>query len=117
MSHRATPTVSWSALSQIYELSEGKGDTPPHALDEGPAWVAWLEQVTSFAFQGQAGSFTARKERKQRGTSYWSAYRRTQGTLAKKYLGTSRDLTLARLEAIAAQLATAWAFPAAGALV
>ncbi len=112
MSRRATPTVSWSAAFQGYELSEGKPEAPPRELHEGPAWVAWLEQVSSFAFQGQAGSFTARKERKQRGTSYWSAYRKTQGTLVKKYLGTSRDLTLARLEAIAAQLATAAARPA-----
>ncbi len=111
MSHRATPTVSWSAVSHIYQLSEGKSEAPPRELHEGPAWVAWLEQVSSFAFQGQAGSFTARKERKQRGTSYWSAYRKTQGTLAKKYLGTSRELTLARLEATAAQLATAAARP------
>jgi hypothetical protein len=104
MSRRAIPSVSWSTASQGYELSDGKGDVPPRELHEGPAWFAWLEQVSSFAFRGQVGSFTARKERKQRGTSYWSAYRKMQGTLAKKYLGTSRDLTLARLEATAAQL-------------
>ncbi len=105
MSHRATPTVSWSVSSQFYELSEGKRAAPPRELHEGPAWFAWLEEVSSFAFQGQVGSFTARKERKQRGTSYWSAYRKTQGKLAKKYLGKSSDLTLAHLEAIARQLA------------
>ncbi len=112
MSHRVTPTVFWSALSQVYELSEGKRATPPRELHEGPAWFAWLEGVSSFVFQGQAGSFTARKERKQRGASYWSAYRKTQGKLAKKYLGRSSDLTLARLETIAHQLTTAAALPA-----
>jgi predicted ATPase/DNA-binding CsgD family transcriptional regulator len=107
MSHRATPTVSWSAVSHVYQLTGGKSDAPPRELAESPDWFAWLEQVPSFTFQGQAGSFTARKERKERGASYWSAYRKTQGTLAKKYLGTSRDLTLARLEAIARQFTTA----------
>ena len=111
MSYSATPTVFWSALSQVYELSEGKHAAPPRELHEGPAWFAWLEEVSSFVFQGQAGSFTARKERKQRGTSYWSAYRKTQGKLAKKYLGRSSDLTLARLETIAHQLTTAAALP------
>ena len=112
MSHRATPTVAWSAVSHVYELSGGKRDAPPRELAECPAWFALLEQVSSFTFQGQAGSFTARKERKVRGASYWSAYGKTQGTLAKKYLGTSLDLTLARLEAIARQFTTASALPA-----
>ena len=107
MSHRDTPIVFWSARSQVYELSEGKQASSPRELHEGPAWFAWLEEVPSFAFQGQAGSFTARKEHKQRGASYWSAYRKTQGKLAKKYLGKSSDLTLARLEVVARQLTTA----------
>jgi hypothetical protein len=28
-----------------------------------PAWFAWLEQATTFAFTGPSGRFTARKER------------------------------------------------------
>ena len=40
MTHRATPTVSWSAVSQVYELSQGKSDAPPREVHEGPAWYA-----------------------------------------------------------------------------
>jgi hypothetical protein len=28
-----------------------------------PAWFAWLEHATTFAFNGPSGRFTARKER------------------------------------------------------
>jgi ATP/maltotriose-dependent transcriptional regulator MalT len=87
MSHRATPTVSWSAVSQVYELSEGKRDAPPHEVHEGPAWFAWLAERSSFAFHGQAGSYTARLEAVQRGERYWYAYLRLGQKLRKKYLG------------------------------
>ena len=30
---------------------------------ETPAWYAWLETASSFAFTSEAGTFTARKER------------------------------------------------------
>ena len=71
---------------------------------EDPAWFAWLDAVSSFAFHGQSGSFTARKETKQRGAEYWYAYRKREGTLAKKYLGKTADLTFARLEDVAGVL-------------
>jgi LuxR family maltose regulon positive regulatory protein len=69
-----------------------------------PAWFAWLAEVSSFAFAGQAGSYTARKEAVQRGDRYWYAYLRTGQKLAKKYLGKTADLTLARLEEVAGVL-------------
>ncbi len=53
---------------------------------------------------GQSDHFTARKEAKQRGGRYWSAYLATDEHLIKKYLGKSADLTLARLEHIAGML-------------
>jgi len=69
-----------------------------------PAWFVWLAEVSSFAFSGQAGSYTARKEAAQRGDRYWYAYLRTGQKLAKKYLGKTADLTLARLEEVAGVL-------------
>jgi LuxR family transcriptional regulator, maltose regulon positive regulatory protein len=73
-------------------------------MPDSPAWFAWLEQVASFAFMGKSGHYTARKEVKQRGDRYWSAYLTVDKRLTKKYLGKSADLSLARLEYIAGLL-------------
>jgi LuxR family maltose regulon positive regulatory protein len=70
-----------------------------------PAWYTWLAEAGSFAFRGAAGSFTARKERHGQTGWRWKAYRRQAGKLYTGYLGQSSDLTLDRLQAIAAGLA------------
>jgi LuxR family maltose regulon positive regulatory protein len=70
-----------------------------------PAWYAWLEDASTFAFASAQGSFTARKERSGRTGWYWKAYRKQKGTLHRTYLGKSADLTLDRLNAIASELA------------
>src|SRR5262245_60912812 len=70
-------------------------------------WFAWLDDPTtrSFTFEDVRGSFTARKERRQRGTQYWIAYRKIGGKLRNAYLGKAAELTQARLEHAAAALA------------
>ncbi len=77
------------------------------------AWFAWLEAPTTTRFsyalfnraQGYIDGFmTVRKERRQRGTAYWSVYRRQGQRLRKLYLGTSAALTQTRLEQVAARL-------------
>src|SRR5215212_8234685 len=72
-----------------------------------PSWVAWLtDPVTrSFSFRSSSCRYTARKEHRSRGGEYWVAYRKRGGKLHKTYLGKAEDLTLARLEDIAAALA------------
>jgi LuxR family transcriptional regulator, maltose regulon positive regulatory protein len=72
-----------------------------------PAWYAWLEQVHSFSFSNDEGTFTAHKARSsnRRGGWYWYAYRRRQGQLFRCYLGASSRLTLACLRNAARQLA------------
>jgi hypothetical protein len=77
------------------------------------AWFAWLEAPTTIHFsyplldpqQGYIiGFMTVRKERRQRGGSYWAVFRR-QGTRVRKlYLGRSTTVTRERLETIATQL-------------
>jgi len=62
-----------------------------------PLWFKWLEANNAFLFHHEAGSFTARKERRKRGGWYWIAYQSRRGKLSKKYLGRSEDLTLERL--------------------
>jgi hypothetical protein len=77
------------------------------------AWFAWLEAPTTTRFsyalfnrtRGYIDGFmTVRKERRQRGTAYWSAYRRQGHRLRKRYLGPSAALTQTRLEQTAALL-------------
>ena len=77
----------------------------PNPITVGTAaWFAWLETATAFVFSSASGRFTARKERRDRGTWYWKAYRTEQGVLHRAYLGKSSDLTLDQLTRAAATL-------------
>ncbi len=94
-------TLAWSSVTGAYELYQTRDRGVLTIAPDSPAWFAWLDQVSSFAFVGKSGHFTARKEAKQRGDRYWSAYLTTGEQLTKKYLGKTADLALARLERIA----------------
>jgi LuxR family transcriptional regulator, maltose regulon positive regulatory protein len=72
-----------------------------------PAWFAWLETATTFAFTCPSGRFTARKEARARGGLYWKAYRTVNRTLHRAYLGKTTDLTLDLLLNTAARLTAA----------
>ena len=65
------------------------------------AWYAWLSTAHSFIFHGRAGRFTART-RRRKGMDYWYAARRLGGGLREMYLGKGEDVTLQRLEDVAA---------------
>jgi hypothetical protein len=78
-----------------------------------PAWFAWLTEPTTTSFSYPlydrrcgyiSGFMTVRKEPRQRGGAYWTAYRRQGGRLRKIYLGTASGLTQARLDTVAATL-------------
>jgi len=80
---------------------------------DSPQWFAWLEAPEndgfSYALHNHAkgyidGFMTVRKERRQRGGVYWSAYRRQGRRLRKIYLGPSASVTKARLREAAARL-------------
>ncbi len=95
-----TPTVvltSWPVRNAGW-----LGATQHAACDirlDSPTWLAWLEQaeVTRFAYpivdpqRGTiTGYMTVRKERRQRGTAYWTVYRRCGRQVRKVYLGRLR---------------------------
>ncbi len=103
---RAIYALSWSAASQTYVLSGSRNGEDRSIVPDSPAWFAWLDERSSFAFHGQVGSYTARLETVQRGERYWYAYRRTGQKLRKKYLGKTDELTIARLEQVARVLHT-----------
>jgi LuxR family maltose regulon positive regulatory protein len=96
----AAYTLAWSSTRQAYRLSEGRERSSLNIVPESPAWFAWLSQVPSFAFSGQAGSYTVRKETKH-GDVYWYAYLRIGEKLTKKYVGKTTSVTIARLEHVA----------------
>jgi LuxR family maltose regulon positive regulatory protein len=66
-------------------------------------WYAWLATAHSFIFHGRAGRFTART-RRRKGMDYWYAVRRLGGGLKEMYLGKGEDITLRRLDDVAASL-------------
>jgi LuxR family transcriptional regulator, maltose regulon positive regulatory protein len=100
--------IIWDSHNACYLLSEQIGqDRTPVPLDaESDRWWRWLEQVPSFAFHSKDGEhFATRQERQARGGVYWTAYRKMNGRLKQKYLGTPQEVTLARLEEMATTLA------------
>src|SRR5215469_2894443 len=99
--------LAWSPAQQSYTLTERAHHELLDIVPESRAWFAWLDESTSFAFQGKAGSYTLRKEVNRPGDGYWYAYVRTGEKLLKKYVGKTVDLTLARLEEVAKVLQAA----------
>src|ERR687895_616650 len=94
-----TPRVLDGALAYTDE-------TGGHVVRVGSDdWARWLEApgTTRFRFEEATGSFTARREHRGSGT-YWYAYRKRGGRLAKAYIGPSRELDRVRLAEVAARL-------------
>lgn len=101
MPKAAAYTLAWSAVRQAYTLYNRHTELTL-TFDEGsPTWREWLEQTASFAFRGQRGAYTARREQIKPGDWYWYAYQRSQKRVRKKYLGKSEALSLRRLEEVA----------------
>jgi hypothetical protein len=67
------------------------------------AWFDWLEKNTSFHYESIDGKFTACKESRASGM-FWYANRRVNGKLRRCYIGSTKDLTLEKLLAIARKL-------------
>lgn len=102
MPKTAACALIWSSEQDTYELRR-RGDN--HFLRlERKDWFALLIDDSSFAFQGRHGHLTMRKESRQHGEGYWYAYRNWGRKTLKKYAGRTSDLTIARLEEIAAAL-------------
>src|SRR6266700_2412385 len=99
MAQRRIPLVRDELL--LWQEDESSGSICIGTL----AWYAWLNEASAFSFESSEGTFTARKERVQRGGTYWKAYRHSRGKLLHSYLGKSEDLTLIRLTAVAGRLA------------
>jgi LuxR family maltose regulon positive regulatory protein len=97
----------WSADQTLYELSTSGHLEQRFRPGDEPLWVAWLETATSFAFQGRSGRLNIYKEARPRGGAYWYAYHTAAHRTAKRYLGQTANVTFARLEEVAHDLARA----------
>lgn len=68
------------------------------------AWLAWLREVSSFAFRGVGGSLNVYLEVRSPGGRYWYGYHTSRDRTRKRYLGRTETLSLARLEETARAL-------------
>jgi len=89
-------------------LTDLRDGSPVQIVVDSSDWYTWLQTASTFAFRGEHGSFTARKERagNRRGELYWRAYCTWHGKLHRAYLGQSEELTLERLQSVAVALAS-----------
>jgi hypothetical protein len=102
MARKASATTPVIAGGTLYTDDEASG-----AAVGSQAFYTWLLGATSFYYDGEGGSFTARREKRQRGDAggYWYAYREIRGKLRSAYLGKSENLTGERLRQVAQKLA------------
>lgn len=96
--------LRWDPL-QGYTVHDTRSQQILAVAPGSHAWFNWLEGIPSFTFSGQHGHLTIRQEIRSRGV-YWYAYRRVGKKMTKRYVGRTPELTPARLEQVAAQLAT-----------
>ena len=107
MSRLPLHALIWSEEQCLYELyTRGQLKLRIRPAEEA-AWLAWLREVSSFAFHGKGGSLNVYLEQRPRGGAYWYAYHTTEGRTRKRYLGQTESLSLARLEETARSLSYA----------
>jgi len=97
--------LRWDLLQGTYTLHDTRSQRVLEVVPDSHTWCDWLASIPSFTFSGQHGHLTVRQETRS-GGSYWYAYHRVGEKMAKRYLGRTTQLTPARLEQVAARLAT-----------
>jgi hypothetical protein len=98
---RALPLLEYAADGQLVIISPTQGVLS--LVPASPAWFEWLASLTSFAFRGHHGQFSAtRKFRAGQRIQTWNLHRSLHGRSCTLYLGLTPTLTLARLEEMAA---------------
>ena len=102
---KAAATLLWSPERERYEWQHrGESSSSPVSPEETSGFLRLVGGSSSFAFQGQHGHLTLRKESRLHGEGYWYAYRSQGRRTRKKYLGRTPSLSIARLEDIAEAL-------------
>jgi hypothetical protein len=97
---RMPALIEYGAQGTYVIISSQEGEL--HLAPDSAEWFAWLASISSFRFVGKQGRFTAyRHERRSRS---WRAYRRIHQQDYKQTLGVTDQLTIQRLEQVAAAL-------------
>ena len=96
--------LTWSSEYHFYELYTQSHLEQRFRPGDEAAWLTWLDEATSFAFQGAAGNLNAYHEARPRGGQYWYAYHTTGKRVRKRYLGQTANVSFARLEEAAQSL-------------
>jgi len=81
-------------------ISSQEGELP--LVPDSAEWFEWLATISSFRFVGQQGRFTA--YRHDRLSRSWRAHRVIHQRHSKQTLGVTDQLTIHRLEQVAATL-------------
>lgn len=103
MPKQAEYRVEWSKDKEMYEIIHG---VFCFNMPRTSGLPYFLSQTDSFSFCSPTGhKMTLRKEKKQRGTGYWYAYKRVGGKVHKKYLGDIYKLDMQGLEMLARSFA------------
>jgi hypothetical protein len=98
---RMPPLIEYSAQGTYVMVSSQEGELSlrPDARE----WFEWLATLSSFRFVGQQGCFTAYRDSKHgRPTRSWRAHRHIHQHNYKHSLGVTDQLTITRLEQVAA---------------
>ena len=99
--------VSWSSERAKYLFTEPENEASCSLPEDGGGWPEWLEEHRAFAFHGRNGQINLLKEKRSRGSEgYWYAYQRHEEGMVKRYAGRSAQLSMERLEEIAARLSS-----------
>ena len=100
---RVIPLIEYAADGTYVVISPELGELS--LTPDSPEWFDWLATISSFRFVGQQGRFTAYRDSKQgRPTRSWRAHRRIHQQNYKHSLGVTDQLTIIRLEQVAAIL-------------
>lgn len=95
------PLIEYGAAGAYVVISSQEGEIP--LIPDSPQWFEWFQTLSSFRFVGKAGYFGVARGYSGRPLRTWYAYRTIHQHAYKHYLGLSERLTVAHLEAMAAQ--------------
>lgn len=100
---RMPALIEYGAQASYGIISSQEGEV--HLVPESADWVEWLASISSFRFVGKQGRCTAYRDTKHgHPTRSWRAYRTIHQHNHKHSLGVTEQLTIIRLEQVAAFL-------------
>ena len=100
---RMPPLIEYSALGTYVIVSAQEGELS--LLPDSREWFDWLATLSSFRFIGPCGRFTAYRDRERgKPTRGWVAHRCIHNRHFKHWLAVTDQLTIDRLEQMAAKL-------------